>query len=272
MGWGRFTRRAGLRAGVAGLAAAPFGREAALTAAAVGAAQEQLAAGLALGTVGAVVARSPAARSPGPPDLPGPPGSRRRAASRLGGVRGQLPLPARRDGAHVAGAPHDGQLDVRVADAAHPFSRARLVIAVATGRLHRTTGLRVRSADGPLRLARDGESFDGTEDFDIVKAGDRLAMYAPRPPRAPRPVPPGQSQQPCPVALSASLASTPSMPTASSGSAPAPWMDDDVAHDGLPFPKVLPVGLPVPERERALSIRAGAVRSEVEWRDAPAIP
>jgi diacylglycerol kinase family enzyme len=81
----------------------------------------------------------------------------------------------------------DGELDVRVADAGHPFSRIRLVLAVLTGRLHRsrvfrtwrTTGLRVRSADGPLRLARDGETFDGTEDFDIVKSGDRLAVYAP---------------------------------------------------------------------------------------------
>jgi diacylglycerol kinase family enzyme len=82
----------------------------------------------------------------------------------------------------------DGELDVRVADAGHPFSRTRLVLAVATGRLHRsrvfrtwrTTGLRVRSADGPMRLARDGETFDGSEDFDIVKSGDRLAVYAPR--------------------------------------------------------------------------------------------
>ncbi len=84
----------------------------------------------------------------------------------------------------------DGQLDVRLADASHPFSRARLVIAVVTGRLHRspvfrtwrTTGLRVRCADGPLRLARDGETFDGSEEFDVVKHGDRLAVYAPRPP------------------------------------------------------------------------------------------
>jgi diacylglycerol kinase family enzyme len=89
----------------------------------------------------------------------------------------------------------DGQLDVRVADASHPFSRTRLVLAVATGRLHRsavfrtwrTTGLRVRSADGPLRLARDGETFDGTEAFDIVKQGDRLAVYAPRPAQPARP-------------------------------------------------------------------------------------
>lgn len=85
----------------------------------------------------------------------------------------------------------DGRLDVRVADAAHPFSRARLVAAVMTGRLHRsqvfdswcTTGLRVRSRQGPLRLARDGETFDGAEAFDIAKNGDRLAVYAPRPPK-----------------------------------------------------------------------------------------
>jgi diacylglycerol kinase family enzyme len=83
----------------------------------------------------------------------------------------------------------DGQLDVRVADASHPFSRTRLVLAVMTGRLHRSgvfrswhsTTMRVRSPDGPLRLARDGETFDGADTFDIVKNGDRLAVYAPRP-------------------------------------------------------------------------------------------
>jgi diacylglycerol kinase family enzyme len=84
----------------------------------------------------------------------------------------------------------DGQLDVRVADAARPFSRARLVLAVATGRLHRspvfrtwsTTNMRVSSAESRLRLARDGETFDGPGSFDVVKNGDRLAVYAPRPP------------------------------------------------------------------------------------------
>jgi undecaprenyl-diphosphatase len=83
----------------------------------------------------------------------------------------------------------DGQLDVRVADASHPFSRTRLVLAVLTGRMHRsrvfrswlTTNLTVRRADGPLRLARDGETFDGTEDVEIAKKGERLVVYAPRP-------------------------------------------------------------------------------------------
>jgi undecaprenyl-diphosphatase len=84
----------------------------------------------------------------------------------------------------------DGQLDVRIADASQPFSRARLVLAVMTGRLHRsvvfsswsTTDMRVSSTQGPLRLARDGETFDGDAVFDVAKAGDRLAVYAPRPP------------------------------------------------------------------------------------------
>ena len=83
----------------------------------------------------------------------------------------------------------DGQLDVRVADAGHPFSRIRLVLAVLTGRLHRspvfrtwrTTNMAVRLAEGPLRLARDGETFDGTDRFDVAKNGDRLLVFTPAP-------------------------------------------------------------------------------------------
>ena len=82
----------------------------------------------------------------------------------------------------------DGQLDVRVVDAGHPFSRTRLAVAAVTGTLRRsrvfetwaTTALHVRSADGPLRLARDGETFDGEAQFDIAKTGDRLAIFTPR--------------------------------------------------------------------------------------------
>jgi diacylglycerol kinase family enzyme len=84
----------------------------------------------------------------------------------------------------------DGQLDIRVADAGHPFCRLRLIAAATTGRLARspvfrtwrTTNLHIESADGPLRLARDGETFDGTDAFDVLKNGDRLAVYTPRPP------------------------------------------------------------------------------------------
>jgi undecaprenyl-diphosphatase len=81
----------------------------------------------------------------------------------------------------------DGQLDIRVVDASHPFCRTRLVAAALTGTLRRsrvfetwqTTGLHVRSDDGPLRLARDGETFDGADDFEIGKNGQRLAVFTP---------------------------------------------------------------------------------------------
>jgi undecaprenyl-diphosphatase len=86
----------------------------------------------------------------------------------------------------------DGQIDVRVVDASHPFCRTRLVVAALTGTLRRSrvfetwrsTGLQVRSADGPLRLARDGETFDGDHEFEIAKNGTRLAVFAPRQPTA----------------------------------------------------------------------------------------
>jgi diacylglycerol kinase family enzyme len=82
----------------------------------------------------------------------------------------------------------DGGLDVRVVDAGHPFCRTRLALAVATGTLRRspvfetwvTPRLAVRSADGPLRLARDGETFDGGDAFEVAKTGERLAVFTPR--------------------------------------------------------------------------------------------
>ncbi|HEX6422050.1 MAG TPA: diacylglycerol kinase family protein [Acidimicrobiales bacterium] len=85
----------------------------------------------------------------------------------------------------------DGKLDVRVVDASHPFCRTRLLLAALTGTLRRsrvfetwqTAGLRVRSADGPLRLARDGETFDGPAELEVTKDGARLAVYTPRRPR-----------------------------------------------------------------------------------------
>ena len=82
----------------------------------------------------------------------------------------------------------DGRLDVRVVDASHPWSRTRLVVAALTGLLRRspvfetweTTSLHVRSVDGPLRLAHDGETFDGDDDFEICKDGRRLVVFTPR--------------------------------------------------------------------------------------------
>ncbi len=86
----------------------------------------------------------------------------------------------------------DGQIDVRVVDASHPFTRLRLVLAALTGTLRRSrvfetwrgTSLHVRAMDGPLRLARDGETFDGSDDFEIAKNGARIAVFAPRQPIA----------------------------------------------------------------------------------------
>ncbi len=83
----------------------------------------------------------------------------------------------------------DGQLDVRLVDASEPWSRVRLLLAVVTGRLGRarvyeafsTRRLRVRSLEGPMRLARDGETFDGSAEFTIEKEDHPLAVFVPRP-------------------------------------------------------------------------------------------
>lgn len=86
----------------------------------------------------------------------------------------------------------DGLLDIRLVDASQRYARTRLLLAVATGRLARcrvyeawtTTSLHVRSLDGPLRLARDGETFDGPDEFDIRKEERPLAVYVPPPDEA----------------------------------------------------------------------------------------
>jgi undecaprenyl-diphosphatase len=80
----------------------------------------------------------------------------------------------------------DGMLDVRIVDAAHPFAATRLVLAVLTGTLGRSRvyeqrcvrSLRVR-LDKPTRLARDGETFDGSTSFEITKRERRLRVYVP---------------------------------------------------------------------------------------------
>jgi undecaprenyl-diphosphatase len=79
----------------------------------------------------------------------------------------------------------DGQIDVRIVEGDAPFSRLRLVVAVLTGRLGRcrvytqrlASEVRVRSTKGPLRLARDGETFDGSAEFVIAKEGRTLPIY-----------------------------------------------------------------------------------------------
>lgn len=81
----------------------------------------------------------------------------------------------------------DGTLDVRIVDGARPWSRAQLLFSVLTGRLARCRAyeqrflheLSIRSREGPLRLARDGETFDGPEAFMVSKADKPLLVYAP---------------------------------------------------------------------------------------------
>lgn len=83
----------------------------------------------------------------------------------------------------------DGRLDVRLVDATSPWARTRLLLAVVTGRLGRsrvyeaftTTSLSVEVVDGSVRLARDGETFDGSRQFVICKEDRPLAVYVPRP-------------------------------------------------------------------------------------------
>jgi undecaprenyl-diphosphatase len=80
----------------------------------------------------------------------------------------------------------DDLVDVRVLDAAMPFARLRLLAGVLTGTLGRSRAyeqrtartVRVRSLQGPLRLARDGEVFDGPEEFEVTKADEQLRVYA----------------------------------------------------------------------------------------------
>ncbi|MDQ3940251.1 MAG: hypothetical protein M3238_02745, partial [Actinomycetota bacterium] len=81
----------------------------------------------------------------------------------------------------------DEMLDFRYIDSAQPWARTRLILAILTGRLGRSKvyrqmsvkRLHLRSLDGPLRLARDGETFEGSDDFVVEKLDKRLAVYVP---------------------------------------------------------------------------------------------
>lgn len=80
----------------------------------------------------------------------------------------------------------DGLLDVRIVYGHQPWARTRLIFALLTGSLANcgvyrhdlTTDLTVRSLDGSnLRLARDGETFEGSETFTVKKLDRRLSIY-----------------------------------------------------------------------------------------------
>lgn len=81
----------------------------------------------------------------------------------------------------------DGHLDIRVIDARHPLARTRLALAFLTGRIGHSrayqewsaTSLEVRSHQGPVRLAADGETFDGPVEFQITKEDRPLLVYVP---------------------------------------------------------------------------------------------
>lgn len=82
----------------------------------------------------------------------------------------------------------DGQIDFRYVDGAAPLARLRLIVAVLTGRLASckvyeqllVSELRITSLDGPLRLARDGETFRASSEEIIVrKLPQHLTVYCP---------------------------------------------------------------------------------------------
>lgn len=80
----------------------------------------------------------------------------------------------------------DGMFDVRLVDGGQRWSRARLVAAMLTGQVGRTKVYRrtltdrlVITADQPLRLARDGETFDGGREVVIEKDPVGLDVFVP---------------------------------------------------------------------------------------------
>jgi undecaprenyl-diphosphatase len=81
----------------------------------------------------------------------------------------------------------DGLLDVRIVSATRRHSRTRLVLHALAGRLascpvydeRLARSLSIRSLDGPLRLAADGETFDAPAALDITKRPRALRVTVP---------------------------------------------------------------------------------------------
>ncbi len=79
----------------------------------------------------------------------------------------------------------DGLLDVQYLRADKRFSRARLALAALAGVTDRSrmyqqqelSELSVRSLDGPVRVARDGEPGEDAVEFTFAKMPRRLAVY-----------------------------------------------------------------------------------------------
>ncbi len=79
-----------------------------------------------------------------------------------------------------------GRVDVRMVDAEHRFSRTRLFLALASGRLGRSKVYEERlveelslRAEQPLSIARDGEVEEGVRKLRLRPAADRLLVYRP---------------------------------------------------------------------------------------------
>ena len=72
-------------------------------------------------------------------------------------------------------------------DGRHPFARLRLILGVVTGTLARCAPyeewscerLELRSLDGPLRAAVDGELIDTGTDVVVEKRPRALTVYVP---------------------------------------------------------------------------------------------
>ncbi|MFA5892061.1 MAG: phosphatase PAP2 family protein [Actinomycetota bacterium] len=81
----------------------------------------------------------------------------------------------------------DGRLDVRILRADRRYPRLRALILAGPHRLARLSAfesrtaarIEVRSLDGPLRLARDGETFDGPARFTVEKFAKPLEVFVP---------------------------------------------------------------------------------------------
>lgn len=81
----------------------------------------------------------------------------------------------------------DGLLDIRLVNGRERFSRTRFVLHVLTGRLatcpvyeeRSASSVSIRSHDGPLRLAADGETLDGPAELVVSKRPRALQVAVP---------------------------------------------------------------------------------------------
>lgn len=82
----------------------------------------------------------------------------------------------------------DGRFDVRMLLAERPWSRTALVVSSLLGRLERSRSyeehvverMAMRAIGEPMRLARDGETGDGSASFSVEKTPKRLTVYLPK--------------------------------------------------------------------------------------------